>query len=43
MVGADRHHITHPALADIAAQRAAAIHFISCHEGGPDTQTARAF
>ena len=29
MVGADRHHIAHPALADAAAQLTAAVHFIA--------------
>jgi hypothetical protein len=42
MVGADRHHIAHPALADAAAQLAAAIHLIAGHEGGADPQGLRA-
>jgi NAD(P)-dependent dehydrogenase (short-subunit alcohol dehydrogenase family) len=36
MVGADRHHIAHPALADTPAQLALAIHFIARHGGGAD-------
>ena len=43
MVGADRHHIAHPALADAAAQLTAAVHFVACHEGGADPQGVRAF
>ena len=38
VVGADRHHISHPALADAAAQLTSAVHFIACHEGGADAQ-----
>ncbi len=36
VVGADRQHIAHLALADAPAQLAAAVHFIAGHEGGPD-------
>ena len=42
VVGADRHHIAHPALADAAAQLTAAVHFIAGHEGGADPQRVRA-
>ena len=42
MVGADREHIAHLALADAAAQLAAAVHFIAGHEGGADAQAVRA-
>jgi hypothetical protein len=42
VVGADRHHIAHPALADAAAQRAATVHFIAGHEGGMGPQELRA-
>jgi hypothetical protein len=42
VVGAGRHHIAHPALADAAAQLAAAVHFIAGHEGGADPQGLRA-
>jgi len=42
MVGADRHHIAHPALADAAAQLTAAIYLIACHEGGADPGRVRA-
>ena len=43
VVGADRHHIAHPALADAAAQLAAAVHFIAGHERGTDPVRVRAF
>jgi site-specific DNA recombinase len=42
VVGADRQHITHPALADAAAQLTAAVYFIAGHEGGADPQAVRA-
>ena len=42
MVGADRHHIAHPALADAAAQLTSAVDFIACHEAGADVQGLRA-
>ena len=42
MVGADRHHVAHLALADAAAQLAASVHFIAGHEGGADPQAVRA-
>jgi hypothetical protein len=42
VVGADRHHIAHRALADAAAQLAAAVHFIAGHEGSADPQRLRA-
>jgi hypothetical protein len=42
VVGADRQHIAHLALADAAAQLAAAVHFIAGHEGGADPQAVRA-
>jgi hypothetical protein len=41
VVGADRHHIAHPALPDAAAQLTAAIHFITGHERGADPQGLR--
>ena len=36
VVRADRQHIAHPALADAPAQLTAAVHLVSCHEGGAD-------
>ena len=42
VVGADRQHIAHPALADAAAQLTAAVDFIAGHEGGADPQRVRA-
>ena len=38
VVGADRQHVAHPALADAAAQLTAAVDFIAGHEGGADPQ-----
>jgi hypothetical protein len=43
VVGADRHHIAHPALADAAAQLPTAVHLIAGHEGGADPGRVRAF
>jgi hypothetical protein len=42
VVGADRHHVAHPASADVAAQLAAAVHFIAGDEGGADPASVRA-
>jgi len=42
VVGADRHHVAHPALADAAAQLTAAVHLIAGHEGGADPQAVHA-
>jgi site-specific DNA recombinase len=42
VVGADRQHIAHSALADAAAQLTAAIDFIAGHEGGADPESVRA-
>jgi tellurite resistance protein len=41
VVGADRQHIAHPALADAPAQLTAAVHLVSGHEGGADPQGLR--
>ena len=43
MVGADRQHISRPALADVAAQLAASVHFVGCDEGGADPARVRVF
>ena len=42
MIGADRQHIAHPALADTPAQLTPAVHFVAGHEGGADPQAVRA-
>jgi hypothetical protein len=42
VVGADRHHIAHPAPPDAAAQLTAAIDFIAGHEGSADPPRLRA-
>jgi hypothetical protein len=42
VVGADCHHIAHPAPADTAAQFPAAVHLIASHEGGADPARVRA-
>jgi hypothetical protein len=43
VVGADRHHIAHPELADAAAHLAAAVYLIAGHEGGADPARVCAF
>ena len=42
MVGADRHHIAHPALADAPAQLTAAVDLVTGDKGGADPQAVRA-
>ena len=43
MVGADRHHITHPASADTTAQLTAAVDLITDRESGADPGRVRTF
>jgi len=42
VVGADRQHIAHPALADAPAQLTPAVDLIAGHERGTDPQGLRA-
>jgi len=42
MIGADRHHVAHPELADAAAQLATAVYLIADRESGADPARVRA-